>query len=216
MVRILSFDVGMRNLAFCMMTFSSNEISSCSIEQWDIIDLGPNVRTVEACSKILTQKLNNTFGKTILSNNNTIDHVVIERQPKHRSIIMVAIQMFLCEYFMFLLTNNISASDSLQIGNVKFINAKDKLRINILPPNCSGVHMNESICTNNTYKLSPKQQQRRRYLDNKKNAIIETKYVLEEVIKDYGNLLIFNECFVKKDDLADAFLQGLSFFKQIT
>jgi hypothetical protein len=58
-----------------------------------MIDLG-TVNSVEQFASRLCQELDQRF-----SHFPDIDHVIIERQPKARSIMMVAIQMFLCMYF---------------------------------------------------------------------------------------------------------------------
>jgi hypothetical protein len=206
--KILSFDVGMRNLAFCTMSFTGSSVDSCTIHDWDIIDLGPNVRGVEKCARILTKMLNAKFGTVLQGKDQTeiprpwFDYVLIERQPKHRSIIMVAIQMFLCEYF------TVAQTHCATVGSVNFVSAKEKLKI---CEHAQSSPVEEAKCV----MLTAKQAQRKRYSDNKKNAVTETKHFLEHNLKDYGNLVIFTDVFKKKDDLADALLQGVSFFKNL-
>jgi hypothetical protein len=204
--RILSFDVGMRNLAFCSMTFSCSSINSCNIEDWDVIDLGPNVRGVEKCATLLTKALDEKFGH-MRTSTCYVDYVLIERQPKQRSIIMVAIQMFLCEYF------TVIQEHHKMVGKVVFVSAKEKLKI------CDYATLHYCTTANDeedsmsmTFKQR-QQRQRRKYSENKKVAISTTKHFLEHVIKDFGNLVIFTDMHAKKDDLADSLLQGVSFFK---
>ena len=144
-----------------------------------MIDLGTNIRGVEKCASLLTVALNERFSCT----SDVWDVVLIERQPQHRSIMMVAIQMFLCEYFSVL-------KAAKRVGRVEFVSAKNKLEL------CQDFNVGDM-------------NKSKRYSHNKKVAVITTRRFLEEVVKDYGNVMIF-DMHSKKDDLSDALLQAVS------
>jgi hypothetical protein len=213
MTRILSFDVGMRHLAFCRLSVppAGGSLKSCEIEAWDMIDLGTDIRGVESCARLLTRALNERIIRPIIEETPkiSIDCVLIERQPKHRSIMMVAIQMFLCEYFTALSLpvivgdqnlvpkdQNLVPKDQRLVGKVVFISAKEKLKICPFSSSAAAV------------------PRRLQYAQNKKQAISTTRRLLEDHMCDYGNLVIF-DMHKKKDDLADAFLQAIAYSRVV-
>jgi hypothetical protein len=173
-ISVISFDVGIRHLAYCYMT--RNEIM-----KWDVIDLGP-VPNVETCAERLLSVLDELFKDL------TCDVVLIERQPKARSIIMVAVQMFLCSFFTTLKLRE-------KVKEVKFMSAQWKLEM---------AHGPKLVKTDHDKK--------EQYKMNKKYAMDVTRHYLEVVMGDFGNLMLF-DMYAKKDDLADAFLQGMSYFE---
>lgn len=185
---ILSFDVGIRHLSFCQISYSDNwNVNSCQVQKWEVLDLGP-VSSVEQCSLVLTQKLIELFPLESLN----IDTVLIERQPKSRSIIMVAVQMFLCSYFTL---GQVKGS----VGQVRFISAQRKLAMNACPEVVKAKSLEDS-------KKSAKVS----YAANKKYAIMTARHYLEHVIRDFANLVLL-DMYPKKDDLSDSLLQALSY-----
>ena len=178
MPSILSFDVGIRHLAFCHISHEGWNEASCSIQQWDVIDLGP-VPSVEVCASRLMTELDRRFKGL------EVDLVLIERQPKARSIIMVAVQMFLCAYFSMAKLNK-------RVKEIKFISAQRKLNMKHVEPNM---------------EVEGKTQ----YAANKKYAIHVTRHYLE-LLGDLGNLVLL-DMYPKKDDLCDAFLQAVAYIE---
>ena len=163
-----------------------------------MIDLG-KVGNVEACASALMAELHKRFEKT------SADIILIERQPRARSIIMVAVQMFLCGFF---------SLPQYQFGKVKFISATWKL-------NMAQQHEHEtspvalgaagtSGTSGRTRKGSKTAAERVKYSSNKKYAVMTAKHYLETVLCDFANLALL-EVYPKKDDLADALLQALAF-----
>lgn len=193
-MKIISFDVGTRNLAYCLAEFTADDNiippdkMMCRIDDWNMLDLGGSGNTTEKCSLILTRVLSETF-MDIPSLN--IDYVLVERQPK-RSISMLAVQMFLCQYFSTFVLQG-------YIKGVHFVSPKLKL---------------ERACLKRLMHISALESEgsvlrgRARYTKNKRDAILLTRHVLEHVLIDHAKLVEFDAAH-KRDDLADAFLQAL-------
>ena len=203
-VSILSFDVGLRNLAFCLLKNSNIEPQEKDskfghIDAWDVIDLGKasKVTSVEECAKRLSAELAARFGNL----DKPLDYVIIERQPQTRSVMMVAIQMFLCMYF--------SAPE--RAVHVRFSNASRKLCMEL-------VDFPRFLLINEDKKSEDKKSEdkkskatAKKYCLNKSYAIDATKKYLE-VMEDFANLSLLEE-YKKKDDLCDAFLQAIAFIE---
>jgi len=126
----LSFDVGTRNLAFCRMSFPENSIASGKVTEWEVIDLGGSSVSnfPERCALVLTAEMEKRFGTKLREGGQgeNIDYVLIERQPKRRSMIMMAVQMFLCQYFSEFVLRK-------QVGRVVFVSPVIKLKTDCLP-----------------------------------------------------------------------------------
>jgi hypothetical protein len=204
--RILSFDVGIRHLAFCCIEHPIRDRSAAAITlvDWDVIDL-ERVESVEACSDRLMSALDARFAEA------RFDVVLVERQPKARSIIMVAVQMLLCGYFSL-------AKAHGRVQSVRFISATRKLAMAQSQCAGSGSAGNAGGETqSNTasdrrgrrMKRDPKEQ-RVKYAQNKAYAVATTRHYLEHVLSDFANLSLLEQ-YPKKDDLCDAFLQAVSF-----
>lgn len=197
---LLSFDVGIRHLAYCQIICRDPwRTSSCEVAQWKVIDLG-KVSNVEACARKLTKELSDRFQPACA------DIVLIERQPKSRSIIMVAVQMFLCGYF---------SQPHMNITHVKFIHASCKLLMLEKPivqdaQDIKNIPKKVNTKTGSQNQASVKRAQ---YAKNKKDAILTARHYLENVLQDYSSLAILNTV-SKKDDLSDCLLQGLSFVEE--
>lgn len=200
MVAILSFDVGVKNLAYCLFTYDS--LTEFEIQEWDIIDLSVGSSSSEQkCRKltlndqsdILLKKLKELFEVT------DIDYIIIENQPVLKNPTMKTIQMIIYTYFRILKTN-----DGKYIEDVVLVNANNKVRFadNVL-----------SKVPNIDLELPPppssKDGSRGRYKRNKEVAVTATKRLLERFGSD-DTLAFFTSC-KKKDDLADTLLQGLYF-----
>jgi len=196
---VLSFDVGIKNLAFCLLEIDikkKNEIilnenklyEIVNIIDWGIIN---NVEDDKKCSKIGLDVLS----KSCISNldkhnfcNKKIDLVLIENQPCLKNPQMKSIQMIIYSYFMIKGVLN----ENSQINEIKLISASKKLDV-----------YNGPVIECNL---------KSKYSKTKKLSILYTKYILE-FKKDEQNLGQFNSN-KKKDDLADCYLQGLYFIKK--
>ena len=196
---ILSFDIGIKNLSYCVLYKDANIDSinknNIKIYDWGIIQLiedGTKCKGIplDKITKTLYEKLDDKF------RNYEITNVLLENQPVLKNPLMKSIQMIIYSFFSY--EQIIMGRD---IETIKLINASNKLK---LGKNLTEINNSEDIL-----KIKTK------YSKNKKLAIIYTNHFLKErlIVEDYQR---FNEIFnnhKKKDDLADAFLQGLYFIE---
>ena len=196
---ILSFDIGIKNLSYCVLykdeTYDSINKNNIKIVDWGIIQLiddGVKCKGIplDKITKVLYDKLYNNFIDY------DITKVLLENQPVLKNPVMKSIQMIIYGYFAY--EKNIMGRE---IDNIKLINASNKLK---LGKNLQDINNSEDIL-----KIKSK------YTRNKKLAILYTNHFLKQrlIVEDYEK---YNDIFnnhKKKDDLADAFLQGLYFIE---
>tara|TARA_B110000008_G_scaffold272976_1_gene306501 strand:+ start:1242 stop:1934 length:693 start_codon:yes stop_codon:yes gene_type:complete len=208
---ILSFDIGIRNLAYCLARWDVNEgdttvqLPRCEtlaldtevlalgvIDVTTYLDPGPPIRNI---NKIQILKLARALIRAldanvpcILTKVDTIDHVIIENQPCMKNPRMKSVQMLLFGYFV-----KLGLLDSAVIQNACMFQPRDKLT----------VYVGEPVECN----LKSKYGRRKRL------SIEYTRRMLMSNEKASDALAIFeNE--PKKDDIADAYLQALTFIRQ--
>lgn len=213
MTDYLSFDVGIKNLAYCVLCKDKK------IKDWGIINLNENpccdVKLKKKCDKQSTYEVkgepnvkycctahSKKFPKKKKLNTNhdllkisqlcvsklreldikEVGSVLIENQPALKNPVMKSIQMMI--YTFFVMDGVMSGSSKIE--KIHMVNARNKLKV---------------------YK-GPKIE------CNKKGKYAQNKYLsveyTKEMIKDEDNC--FQELFKeskKKDDLADAYLQGI-------
>lgn len=90
---VLSFDVGIKNMAYCLM-----DLDNDNILLWDIVDIGGDKKNdLNQMSTNLIEFLDNI----LLSNLNDIEEleVLIENQPVMKAPTMKSIQMVIYSYF---------------------------------------------------------------------------------------------------------------------
>ena len=213
MTDYLSFDVGIKNLAYCVLCKDKK------IKDWGIINLNENpccdVKLKKKCDKQSTYEVkgdpnvkycctahSKKFPKKKKLNTNhdllkisqlcvsklreldikEVGSVLIENQPALKNPVMKSIQMII--YTFFVMDGVIS--ESSKIEKIHMVNARNKLKV---------------------YK-GPKIE------CNKKGKYAQNKYLsveyTKEMIKDEEECFqgLFKES-KKKDDLADAYLQGI-------
>jgi hypothetical protein len=226
-MKILSFDVGIKNLSFCLL-------NDGVIEDWGILNICTddvcehcNSKTGQRCDKSvkfvckggkftdkelfqvcsshkkLKQYSDKKFkcvpkkknpildqGKNIVKklqekdNFLDVDLVVIENQPALKNPTMKSIQMMLYTYFLIQgVTDNKS-----NIDNIELINARNKLKAYNGP---------KIECDIND-----------RYKKTKFLGIEYCKYMIVDSNQDKQWINLFTQS-KKKDDLADAYLQGI-------
>lgn len=194
---ILSFDIGIKNLAYCLMYKDDNIDSTNNIKiiDWGIIQLiedGVKCKGVslDTITDVLYTKLQDIFIDS------DITEVLLENQPVLKNPVMKSIQMILYSFFQYE-----KVIMGREINLIKLINASNKLKL--------GKNLKEINNSEDILKINAK------YTRNKKLAILYTNHFLKErlIENDYDK---YNEIFnqhKKKDDLSDAFLQGLYYIE---
>ena len=224
-MKILSWDVGIYNLSYCVLESIENKID---ILDWDIINLIDNEEMKKNRTLIFENIPRKLYEKSNLLD---VDIVVIENQPSLKNPQMKSIQMILYSYFLILgkIIGN-SEKNSSYIEKIDFCSASNKLKIYdgpkiILPEkntkrkkNVVNTVDNTVVNTvDNTVNIDDNQLITKnkkvtiKYADKKRLAIEHAKYFL----KEFPKYINFFENHKKKDDLADSFLQGLYYIKNI-
>jgi hypothetical protein len=221
-MRVLSFDVGIKNLAYCLL----DESRICD---WGIL----NISCGEECSRMGCDKLAkysmkhpsdiNEYDHVCLTHTKLkiysdwkqkklpkckneilsigkrmvecfqsyphfldVDVVIIENQPSLKNPTMKTIQMLVYSYF---LMHGVMKETS-RIHNIEMINARNKLKVYKGPE----VDCPYEKCKKNTYKI------------NKYLAVEYCKHMIKNEDSKFKELYSTSK---KKDDLSDAYLQGI-------
>jgi hypothetical protein len=188
---ILSFDVGIKNLAYCQIDSINSDILD-----WSVIDCSVS-RNKNIIVKLIEELEN-------IPNLLESDIILIEKQPSFNPqmrIISTAI------YVYFTLRLNYEKGTKTKI---LYYSAKNKLKL------CNNT---ESLQNKNEQKLDGtlkgKKGKRKSYYYNKKAAIEQTIFFIKDKINKnnlwYEKYLLFFNNNKKKDDLADSYLQALAY-----
>jgi hypothetical protein len=184
---ILSFDIGIKNLAYCIL--DKDEDNKLRIIKWDIIKL---LEDNEKCKGFpldeLTKRLYKQLNSHFYSYN--ITKVLLENQPVLKNPVMKSVQMIVFSFFQYQ-----AILLAREINTIKLINASNKLKV--------GKTFTEINNNENIIKIKSK------YTRNKKFAIEYTYKILEDRIENFETLIEYFKENKKRDDLADAFLQGM-------
>lgn len=190
MVYVLSFDIGIKNLAYCLLKYNNdnnddNDDKIITIEEWNIVDISSTTYNGR-CQKLI-QNLNK-----IELNDKTNVIALIEKQPGINPIMRV-ISGHIFMYYALKQYNNES------ISKVLFFSPRNKLK-------CYQFKEGDEPIPPKTY--STKYQQRK-YL---------SKQHCERMLKQNNNESNNNDKWIeyynktkKKDDLSDSYLQGVSY-----
>ena len=222
--KILSWDVGIYNLSYCILEKTDNIIK---IIDWDIVNLVDSDEMKKNRNLIFENIPRKLHEKPQLLN---VDIVVIENQPSLKNPQMKSIQMILYSYFLILgkVIGNGENSKSY-IQSIDFCSASNKLKVYDGPQiilekkekkvstkkKKDGIENESEIKeVNEEKKITIEEPQKKKsstikYADKKKLAIEHAKYY---VLQNPDYIDFFNN-HKKKDDLADSFLQGLYYFK---
>jgi Holliday junction resolvasome RuvABC endonuclease subunit len=117
MPTILSIDVGIKNLSYCLLDANNNSVK---VIDWDNISI-----TDKNCKKIRVEEITECVLETLMGQFNDsfyADVVLIENQPMLKNGLMKTVAVVIYTYFNML---------KLQFGNVKevrFISATNKLK----------------------------------------------------------------------------------------
>jgi hypothetical protein len=189
-MKILSFDVGIVNLAYCIF-----DTTVCKIDYWGIIDLkikdfsgvvpSGNASIAKSANDIhitlITELDNREFLKSV-------DYVVIEKQPSFNPKMRI-IGGCLQSYFYI---RGIVDRPEQPIKSVEFFSPKHKLKCYTGPV------------------LTIESKSKSRYTQTKKMAIL----IAQQKLQEFNETETFKTQFAtsrKQDDLADSYLQAITF-----
>jgi len=186
MIHLLSFDIGIKNMAYCFadVLYDDNNNKKIIINNLNKIDL--NISKKSNTQNIIDNTiefLDITFNELNINNNFKLI-VLIECQM---TSVMKCIQNVINTYFKV-----ISKYEGLNI-ETSYLSPKHKLNI---------INKYEDKLVSSSYK------------QNKLDAIYFTKYLLENVYT-FDNILNIFLNTKKKDDLSDAFLMIIYYFENI-
>ena len=181
---IISFDIGIKNLSYCVF-----DIVNCKILEWDNICIIPETNKVKSYTiEKLLKKLFEALEKTnLVGKFENVSDIYIENQPTKNQK-MKNIQIGVFSYFIM--------NQNGKEYNVKLISSKNKLRFDEL---------------NELDPLLYKAKQK--YTERKKKAILLCNLFLKKFEFDHEMITFFNQS-KKKDDLADSFLYCIYSFIQ--
>jgi len=185
---LLSFDVGIKNLAYCQLDSKTSDILD-----WNILD----------CS---ISKNENLIVKLIYELENVpnlldSDVILIEKQPSFNPQMRI-ISTAIFVYFTLRLNYELSKNTK-----ILYYSAKNKLKL------CSETKSIQ-LKNKNIDNLKGKKAKSKAYYYNKKAAIEQTHVYLQNKILEnmlYYKYLEFFKNSKKKDDLADSYLQAISY-----
>jgi len=188
-MKILSFDVGIINLAYCIFDSENNKIN-----HWDIIDLkieGFSGKVSSGLHKNIAKAANDIHVTLIkkldsLPHLLDVDYVVIEKQPSFNPKMRI-IGGCLQSYFYIR-----GIIDNPKITSIEFFSPKHKLKCYTGP------------------QLTLVSKVKSKYAQTKKMGIMIAQVKLEEFEESMKNKQLFEKS-KKKDDLADCYLQAITF-----
>jgi hypothetical protein len=217
-MKVLSWDVGIYNLSYCILEQNNENKEDIKIIDWDIVNLVDNDEMKKNRPLLFENIPKKLYEKQQLLD---VDLVVIENQPSLKNPQMKSIQMILYSYFL-ILGKVIGNGDKTTgyIGKIDFCSASNKLKVYngpviILEEKVSKRKKKiEEVVVENIEIKEPekvKKSSTLKYADKKRLAIEHAKYFL----KDNVEYIDFFNNHKKKDDLADSFLQGLYYIKNL-
>lgn len=193
----ISFDIGVKNLALCIIRKVEDK-GILEIIDWRIITLADSkkeIKGIEDISERIYIAMDNIIGGLKDKNINIIDYVLIENQPSNLNGIMKTIQHIIYGYFSL-----IKYWDK-DINNVLLINASLKTK-----------NHNYIINIDNDNLEVPKNKKGFRRDKYKQNKMLSIELCKAYISEDEFLKNLFNEN-KKKDDLSDACLQAVSYIR---
>lgn len=196
-MRILSIDPGIRNLAYCVLhvektpdeaevvASDSKLVHIPRIVAWDVGDLCADIKkpTFYQVSKCLIAMLHDCFG------DEEYDHVLIENVPSLANPILKSVAMIIYSFF------EIKAFQLGNACNVRMVSATNKLKVKQIPRTGE---IEEAINARTTNKY-----RRRKLL-----SVEYTRHYLKHILNDPEQLARF-DADKKRDDKADTLLQAM-------
>lgn len=216
--RILSFDVGVRNLAYCLVSYTPPPLDTTTNDAPDLaaaatvlsigsLDLtrsmAPSVNTTNV-NKIpilaLCRALFRSLGENVdaITGGTPVDYVVIENQPCLKNPRMKSIQMAL--YSFFVLRFLPPTADDRPATDICMFQPRDKL----------SVYSGDPVTCTLKSKYSRRKFLSVRYTE----SMLARRMEVSPDDADTKRCLDHYRSLKKKDDPADAYLQALTFVRQ--
>lgn len=185
MIQLLSFDIGIKNMAYCycLIDDNDNDQKKFNIVNLNKIDL--NLSKNSNIQKIIDNTiefLEITFNNELNINQNDKLIILIECQM---TSIMRTIQTVINTYFKMI--------GKYEGYNIETIYVSPKHKLNIINKYCDKIESNS-------------------YKQNKTDAVYFVKYLLETTYKNDKIMEIYNTT-KKKDDISDALLMCIYYFE---
>ena len=185
MIQLLSFDIGIKNMAYCFSICNNDNDNDKKFKVINInkIDLNSNKNNIQNI-------INNTIeflDELITTLNIDINAKLIILIECQMTSIMRTIQTCINTYFKV-----ISKHQNIDIDTI-YVSPKHKLKI---------------------MDISTETIMKDKYKQNKFDSIFFTSHLLKTTFKD-DNILEFINSFKKKDDLCDAFLMCIYYYTEL-
>lgn len=187
MIRILSFDVGIKNLSYCLADIPKNDnrknINNIIIHKWEnvkITDKKCNTINLHESARCMLDALKKEFPMDILDK---IDVVLIENQPGNMNKTMKSLSLIMYTFFM------------MNDKYVKFVSPLYKLK-------CAKC---QELLKTNVYNL-------KKYNDRKKLSVDTVKFYVNEYFTTFEEIFKKEK---KKDDLSDSMLYIIYYFENM-
>lgn len=199
-MRILSFDVGIKNLSFCDIEYESSH--QFCIHDWQTIDITNGVNmdmhcTAEALIKYVQDKF-------LCSTNVVYDHILIENQPVMKNPTMKSVQMVLYTSFKYHQILH-QAHCNYRVHFISALNKNKCLKL------IDKEHA-DAIVSAVDASLETSTSKNKEYVKRKKLSIEIAKHLLNQrnsVCDDHALATLQKQ--KKQDDLADNFNQAIFF-----
>ena len=191
MSRYLSFDIGIKNLAYCLLEVDDSiEYRSIKILEWGVMDLAQGQKVKELSLMTIHSRMIEALNDCdFLNSNADIDTAILENQPCLMNPTMKSVQMLLFASLWMRKEDGV-----IDIGKMAMFSARNKLEA------YDGPEIDMSHI-------------KTKYTRTKKLSVAYTKYMLEQSEQSTDMKELFENS-KKKDDLADAYLQGLTYIKK--
>jgi len=191
MSRYLSFDIGIKNLAYCLLEVDDSiEYRSIKILEWGVMDLARGQKVKELNLMTIHSRMIESLNDCdFLNSNADIDTAILENQPCLMNPTMKSVQILLFASLWMRKEDGV-----IDIGQMAMFSARNKLEA------YDGPEIDMSHI-------------KTKYTRTKKLSIAYTKYMLEQSDQSPEMKELFENS-KKKDDLADAYLQGLTYIKK--
>ena len=180
---VLSFDVGINNLAFCLKEVCQADTGdvTVAIKDWGILDISTDSKKndIGLISENMIDTMHDKFYDIDL------DFVLIENQPVQKNPTMKSIQIMLFTFFKM---------KSFQVSpiTVRLVSASNKLKVK--------------------HKTDDSYPEKSKYNQNKMLSIAYASHYLQNIYKESDWFRIM-KTHKKKDDLCDSYLQGVHFIE---